>query len=426
MSFLWLEISTSSIIVFYPFERIPSIEIAGVSVRLSQLAVLFSLYFLIILILKKDEKLLNFKISKVFFWFLCFFGAILPSLFFAINSRRLLVALIPTTLVFLAAWFISNFILKPHKPAIYLVWVLFFVGIFGLYQFIGDFIGIPPLLTGLEEKYTKLVFGFARIQATALEPLYWGGMLLFPTTYFLLSLASLNLSRKKTILYILGLLVCGVNLVLTLSRGAYLGFFLAFLVILYFSPKVISFRRVSATLFPLVILISALSIQFFGNSNFGELIEVGLNHILNTFSTQQASNAERLSFLDSAFNILPNNALFGVGSGNFGPVSQFNVPLPDGGWLIVNNVYLEIWIENGILALTIFIAFLFWVLFATFPRNIQKNNYSDILYISLFASLVGYLAQWITFSPIFIMPIFIIIGLLVSFRKVKQEQQKLI
>ena len=65
------------------------------------------------------------------------------------------------------------------------------VSIFGIYQFLGDLVlGLPTFLTGLRPQYTKAVFGYPRVQATAIEPLYFAGMLFWPM--FLMILLLLN------------------------------------------------------------------------------------------------------------------------------------------------------------------------------------------------------------------------------------------
>ncbi|NJS41179.1 hypothetical protein HC766_02245 [Candidatus Gracilibacteria bacterium] len=52
----WLQQVVRGIIISLPFERIPSLEIAGVSLRISQILVLVGVWFFFILLAKNDSK----------------------------------------------------------------------------------------------------------------------------------------------------------------------------------------------------------------------------------------------------------------------------------------------------------------------------------------------------------------------------------
>ena len=150
-----------------------------------------------------------------------------------------------------------------------------------------------------------------------------------------------------------------------------------------------------------------------------DLIFKATDHIVNVFSDKQESTFERLSFLNDALDLVYNNVIVGIGSGNYGPRVQNNLAKSDGGWLIVNNVYLEIWLEQGLAAMLIFISMMTYYLAKAVDKlwkyRLQFSSDKLITLISLIAGLVGYLLQWLTFSPIFIMPVFLILGLLVRF-----------
>ncbi|NJK71777.1 MAG: hypothetical protein HC932_06125 [Thermales bacterium] len=176
----WLQQVVRTIIISLPFERIPSLEIAGVSLRISQILVLVGVWFFFILLAKNDSKITSIKIKKINIILFSFLIASIPSFFAVVNQTRFLTTLIATLLAFGATFLISQFEVNPFKRVKELTISLTLVSIFGAYQFIGDLLGIPFNFTGLREQYTKIVFGIPRIQATALEPLYFAGMLFLP------------------------------------------------------------------------------------------------------------------------------------------------------------------------------------------------------------------------------------------------------
>lgn len=94
------------------------------------------------------------------------------------------------------------------------------VSVFGLYQFIAGSAGLGPEWTGLRPAYERQVFGFPRVQSTALEPLYFANYLLLPLIVGLLLLAN---GQMRLIWQRLVLGVIGLAFVLTMSRGAFIG-----------------------------------------------------------------------------------------------------------------------------------------------------------------------------------------------------------
>ncbi|GAB4144458.1 MAG: hypothetical protein OHK0017_02990 [Patescibacteria group bacterium] len=418
----WLYKLSYFLVLSLPFERIPSLELGGFNVRISQLIVLLGFYFLAILLIKRDKQLFALKIKSITWFIVAFWIGLIPSLFLAVNEMRQYQVLIATGLVFGAAFLVSHFNQDLTRTIKHLSYLLSAVGIFGIYQFLGDFVGLPSTLTFLRPQYTKMVFGFARVQATAIEPLYWGGMLLLPSTWFLLRLMTTkksNFNWPSFLINVCCLVLVYVNLVLTLSRGAYLALVISLLIGVVAAAKYINWRVVLTFLLPSVLLLTIPTYIYLANSQYYKLIDSATEHIANVFSDRQASTNERLSYLNDAFRLLPENIVFGIGSGNYGP--RLDQGTNSDGWLIVNNVYLEVLLEQGILAFTAFIAmFLYFVWrglkkIATMLQSNEKYNLDQKLaLIALVSALSGYLAQWATFSPIFIMPIFILLGLLVT------------
>ena len=110
-----------------------------------------------------------------------------------------------------------------RKANIAVVIVAFIVALFGFFQIFGDLVGLPFEITGIKPGYDKSTFGFPRVHSTLGEPLYYGNYLLVPfflaVCYFLYG-GTKSITRNYALLISLLLLS---SIVLTLSRGAYLG-----------------------------------------------------------------------------------------------------------------------------------------------------------------------------------------------------------
>jgi hypothetical protein len=179
-----------------PFERIGSFELAGITVRASQIFSLLALiaWILIFLIKRKDFNAKNPLLIPIFL----FFGSALISLINSQNIQRGIIILLFTIFTVSVAIVIPNLVKNESQIEKIIKAILVssvFVSLFGLYQFIGDVIGLSNEITGLREQYTKIVFGFPRIHSVSVEPLYFANYLLIPISLllaFLLSKRKLN------------------------------------------------------------------------------------------------------------------------------------------------------------------------------------------------------------------------------------------
>ena len=425
VQFDWLNKTTIGLVWSLPFEYFPKLEIAGSSLRVSQVLVILGVYFILILIFKKDRELLGHRIHwvsifPIIFWFLAS-----PSWLFITDFKRFLVYFVATNLVFGAMVILANFGTNIWQRLKELSLILGGCAVFGLYQFVGDMLGLPSFLTGLREQYTKIVFGVPRVQGTAIEPLYFAGMLLLAMIIFwfwnLNRLSNLekiddNSPNKNNINLIK--ILSGITLlsfILTISKGTF-----AVLVLIlpalfvascwhfvYFQNLVHRFWIVSLTsCLSLVMLMSVFvdPVKVFG--------EVGQNFV-ETIAGTSASAVERSRFINEAVVSLPNNAILGIGMGQYADYVGSNLGNinTEESKAIVNNVYLEVWLENGFLAFGWFLLMLFLPLILLFKQLDQNLTINSATILILIFSLVAYYLQWTLFSPIFIMPIFILLGM---------------
>ncbi|MEX1052145.1 MAG: O-antigen ligase family protein [Patescibacteria group bacterium] len=410
MTFLghFLRVSLLALALLLPFERIPSLELYGLTVRLSSVVVAaFILYGLPALVYFKKISPLSWIDRAI----LIFLAAMSISLVDAIDpSRGLLTFLL---LLFVGAGYllVSRAARLERLRTQAMDWVIIaglLSAIFGLWQFFGDAAGLPTSLTGLSDRYTGAVFGFARIQSVGVEPLYYASFLLLPI--FVLSGRYLfDETVKRRSLLVLGLLTLA--LVLTLSRGA----FLAGLAGLIVMTTAAVYRRVSWQRLLTVLLTVVAGIA-------GALVCIGAVSGwsgVNRFSQQstvidapvQSSTASRLDHFRQAWGLFRDNPINGVGLGGYDAASLLPDTPEEQGRQIVNNQYLETLAETGLIGLA---ALVLLGLLAIGKLWRLLNQRPDPLAVALLAALVGLIVQYNFFSTIYILYAWVLLGLIDS------------
>lgn len=426
VSYDWLQYGLTGLVISLPFEQIPSIPIGDATLSINQALTAICTYFVIILVLKKDTKITKIKLNYLFWGALLFFALSIPSWFFISNFGRFAVTMIPTVLVFMAAVLLAHFLEKPVKAIKYLYISLAFACVFAIYQFIGDMINIPFEYTFLNERYTKIVFGFPRVHSTAIEPLYFAGMLFLPTVaFFVYWLAKVDLfERIKLHVSVKNLIACGffgLFIIAAFSKGAIaiIVGLLGLVGLLWLCNKW-SFDNTSELVSIGILGLIALYISIIYIPATNQYVQIIGGHLMDTISGESSTIVERQIFLEAAQTLLPENYLHGIGSGQYGiDAKQMLSVLPREipGYYIVNNVYVEVLLEFGLASLLIFLGILFATLAKAWDTFIVQDDWSQprtVHIIILFFTLFGLMIQWLTFSPIYIMPIFIILGLLVN------------
>ena len=290
------------------------------------------------------------------------------------------------------------------------------VAAFGLYQFVGDYLGLPPSVTGLVSSYSgAAAFGFARIIGPSLEPLYFANYLLLP---ILTAAAFLLGTRGKGRVRLAAFLVlAGTVLVLTLARGAFLGLAAGLFVLSLrywrelFRPKVIA---TGAT----VVLVAGVAVVWL-------LLQSahGSESPLDAFSRQlevtgqDNSSRQRIGTVQAAAELVKQHPLVGVGVGNFGhyyqdpaaTVSEDQVPQT------VHNQPFETLVETGVIGL----AALALVGLVLLKRTIEawrkvRGAFLTAALVGAAAAVLAIFVQAQTFSAIYLMHVWFAIGLLVA------------
>lgn len=401
-----------------PFERIGSFEAAGITIRVSQIFALITIVAWLLIFLAKK---VNFSArNPLIIPIALLTGFSVLSMINAVNLQRAVLILLFNSFVMVISIMLPNLISSKNilQKVIKIIFIsCLLVSLFGIYQFLGDMAGFPHELTGLREHYTQKVFGFPRIQSTALEPLYFANYLLIPISLGI----ALTLRRGKKeklplkplyIAAIVGLAV--INLILTLSRGGFLGLFVVLLASCLFLFKyLLSVKKII-----LLLVIAAVT----ATSAFGFLKITGEDKNVDVFIEQATSYSEgvgveeRFSSYDDAIRLIKQHPILGVGIGNFGPQVHKNpYHAPEAGWPIVNNEFLELWVEIGILGLASFLLLIGIVVIRTIKALRTEGDYvTKTILIGLFIAFLGILAQYQTFSILYILHIWFLLGLLVA------------
>jgi O-antigen ligase len=356
---------------------------------------------------------------------LLFVAIQIVSLVNAMNTGRSLTVLVYALFTALAAVVVPNIVTtKQQLNKIIVALVISFVLVsgFGLFQFLGDMAGLPQSLTGLRDLYTKDVLGFTRVQSTAYEPLYFANYLLIPLAIiFSLWLAgSRSGDRWKTglgsmsVRYGVLLLLLGlgmVNLVLTVSRGGYLAIAAAFLVAgIWYWKKL--FRP--TTIIVMVICIAVVGyvvVKTLSPSGEALTLDKFKEHVGNAF--YGASYDERVDTIGTAIQAWHEHPLIGVGG--FGPYAAPHPYYePKDGWRIVNNEYIEVLAESGILGLASFVALVLVLIIRSWGAARRTDDpYLKSIMVGLLAAFIGVLVQYLTFSTLYVMHIWVLIGLMI-------------
>lgn len=400
-----------------PFERLLTLDFHGYTVKISYLLGLFLVLGSVIMFRRVYRSIASDEIVLLLFNLNNF-----ASVFYAIDRQRAYI--ISLIVLFLS---LIYFILKRvlDKKLSYYLNILLIVSavasIFGLWQFFAGQYGFGPSL--LRDAYTKINFGFPRIQSTFLEPLYFANFL-FIGIY---SSVYLYIVKKKN-LYLVALLVMAVAFFLALSRGAFFALALSSVValILVISRfRSILKEYISALAVIAISFVLAITIIFFvsekqGLKNYlshavsGEILSTNLSYgeiLRGSQSEEVVTNPEVLTSRAFTTKTALASAIkhpFGIGVGNFGVLPEFRSLLAGGSYQTVNNLYLEIFVESGMIGLALFLLFLGSIIHRIII-NAKENRPESIIYLGI---LIALLAQYLFFSTLYIIYIWVFLALI--------------
>ncbi len=394
-----------------PFERIGSVELANITVRPSQVLAIITVLAWVARSFALNK--FTLRANPLFIPTLLFISINFIGLLNTPNLSRSLLVLGFTVFTMMIALILPNIINQSQQIRLVIIAILIscsLVSVFGIYQFLGDLMGLPIGLTGLRLQYTKAILGFPRIQSTALEPLYFANYLLIPLGAALSLLFSKVRVMKPVWLVLLSALA-SLNLFLTVSRGGYIAFavMIALLAIIY--HKTLLRLQTLLSIIMATALIGFISVRFI---NVTRQWDTFVSHVENIFGG--ASYFERIETFTLAQRIWLEHPWFGIGPGGFGPYASYHPLLqPIDGYKIVNNEYVELLAETGIMGLTIFIIIIAVLLLRSWKAlRCGSDLFLRALLIGLNLALVAILVQYNTFSILYIMHIWFLFGLMIA------------
>jgi len=414
------------IVFFLPFERVPTIEMGGINIKINTVLGLITLFAWVLALMANSKK---FKIepNALAIPLSLFVAALVASLTGAVNLPRAITVLV--FIIFTMALAVLAVNMVNSKEALRKTLIVLFAsalvaGAFGLFQFGGDIVGLPRSLTLLKEGYTKAIFGFPRIQAFSMEPLYFANYLLIPICIGV-ALIFNKAEPLKRWFFICLIALLLINFILTVSRGGYLGLVGSLLVLgIFLFRKIFIWRNVLIGV--LTIGIVGYGVAFALSKGNYQATNEFISHVMVTDFKNSESVQGRLYTYRRAYNAYKWYPVFGIGIGNYGPFAKFYPPqAPPKGWDIVNNQYIELLAETGLVG-TIFFGFLILVL--ALRTFIALKYARDLLLrsvlIGAFAALVGILVQYNFMSTLYIIHIWVLIGLLIAVQSIILKNRK--
>jgi O-antigen ligase len=403
------------ILAVLPLERIPSWDVASVTIRLSQMAGLILIAINLPLIWRSRGQLLRNPWRWLAgFWFVCLLSAGLAE-----NLKRSVSVTVFTIFVGLLAWVIALRFEKSQLRTYLSIIVVSALATcaFGYYQFFGDLLGLPVDWTGLRPQYTKDVFGFPRIQSTGLEPLYFGNYLLIPSA---LLIGAMVYRYRRRLAAILAVPVFAV-IWLTVSRGAMVALMAIILIAVGYSIWKRQWKSLSTLAVSTVVSgLLAIGLLYLGTHYVVKVQTQQSAQAIQSFSKQTTniSNGEsaegRTITRNLAIDAFKSDPILGVGPGNFGTYASRHMPSRfDDPNVIVNNEPLEVLAETGLLGLGSLVVF--FVLLLTSALRLLKSSLASeqqLWLAGLAAALFAIALQYQTFSTLYITHIWVAVGLL--------------
>ena len=200
-------------------------------------------------------------------------------------------------------------------------------------------------------------------------------------------------NKKNKVLFSVQLFFMLFAVLLTFSRGAYVGFLVSslFISIFYFKYFKLNLRvnkKALASIFSGLVIVLFLLM----NSVFGE-------RLMSSFSLSDVSNTGRIQIWSISGSVFLDNPFFGVGLGNlpifFDPTASVKSPIN------AHNTFLDISSELGLLGLVLFFGFLYFVF-----KNLKyrKDKFNFLRFGALW-SFIWYLIHSFFETSIFSVPV---------------------
>jgi|688.fasta_scaffold133153_2 hypothetical protein len=414
-----------------PFDKTPSFEIFTVTVKLSSIIGILIIIRVAYLIIKKNIKFKNNIWYSLLFAFIAWIFVIIPV---SINFNKSIDFVFFNSFVIFLAISISLIYKKQYTKFIILAVFAsaLVVSAFGLIQYFADYLGVSNNLVGLADLYTKKTFGFTRITSFLLEPLYLASFMALPLC---LSVALFVTKNEISTDHRIGILVALFSFVIfmSLSRGGIYAFLIAtiFILIVSYTNKILNYKRVG--ILALIILgsfiLSQLTVSVFSKSpsdftDGKKGASAYLSHVIDPqndpLDTRTAARARAIREIKDN----PSNLVFGIGPGQYGPYVTDNKQI-QGRWPSLNNLPLSVTLELGLVGILLVTVFAISIFTLSIKKFYGENNWnSKIFLISLPAYLLAQAISYQTYSTLYIIHVWAVIGVLMAI--LINERKKLV
>lgn len=394
-----------------PFERIPAAPVFGFHLRPSLVAALV----LVLIVFARSPRLLVPKgaVHRLLYVFLavCALSSLLsaqPSHVWRITAYTMLAALLAIAVAATVR------MISLRTLCLVLLGSSLLVSLFAFYQFVGDLAGLSDHLTGLKPMYSSQVFGFPRVQAASLEPLYFANYLLLP-------LAILTALGLVVGVSFVALTTIDTALLLTLSRG---GVGVAALVIIFFVGLGLYRRRLKDVAKIGLAVVASLSLTYgaltyvvptLHRQPAGTVRRSAVSVYSNQVTNLEVGNnkVDRAQTRNLAVKAFTSHPILGVGPGNFGYYAQAHSSYSRD--QIVNNEPLELLAETGLVGFVAFVAFVL-ALAAQAVRSLRRDarTIHRAVTIGTLVYLTATAIQYWSFSTLYIIQVWFAIGLVIG------------
>jgi hypothetical protein len=403
-----------SLMFVLPFERIGSWALNPVTghpvIRVSQLVGVALVLAYAAQVVMKKQKLIWHRVFTLLGLFVLSAGVSAA----LIQQKQLIYGWVALAFVALLAFVVAQISAKDRWAS--LVSALFagavVVSLFGIYQFVAGSLGLPANLTGLRPAYERLIFGFPRVQSTALEPLYFANYLLIPLlvglAISLMQPSSLRRWQKLALpLFLLAF-------ILTMSRGAFLAVIPASLLVVGLAlQKRVNFKRFTPiiTAFVLCSVLAVGLISFAAHSS--KLGNGGRTfwYEITQGITSGGSFTERAQMRAEAVAVFRSHPWFGVGIEGISPyVHHYPATRSPNDVVAFNNQALELLDEVGIVGTLIFYMFLIALLFYILVLALKSGE--SAWPVGLIAVAIAMTIQAQSYSGFLLTHMWVVFGLL--------------
>ena len=371
--------------------------------------------FFIFLFYVFSNKHLIFTFNTIDFCILSFLAIAVVSTFSSYFFKESFIGLLKYIVFFLWYFMIKAIILNCSKKTFLNLWgVLCLCGIItaiiGIYQYI---IGVEPLATWEDPSQENL---HTRVYSTLGNPnLLAGYLLLFLPINLILTFEYKNNFLK--LFSLAGAALILICLILTGSRGGYIGLIFSFLlsILVLFNYFIFQKNKKSTITLSLLAITALILFLTFMFPVIGE-------RMLTIFTFREhSSNNYRLNVWIACLKMLKDNWLFGIGPGNNTFRLAYGLYMISGfDALAAYNIILETAIETGIIGALVFISIFLLAFFKLHYLFWQKKSFFALaVFISLISILTHGMVDTVFFRPQIFVPFWF---LLASLGKIESKE----